>query len=110
MRMNLTKVGTSHEVIPGVFWIGPVHLSSYGVEPGEVVSMETVVVFQPAKSGGAGRQVGPCLGLHRLCAQIIHVNILSCGENVEVIVVVNLLSNLNRLNKLIVAYFKLYLI
>lgn len=64
--------------MPGIFWIGPVHLPGYGVESGEVVSMETVVVLHPAKSRGAGRQVGPCLGLHRLRAQIIHMNILSC--------------------------------
>lgn len=54
---ELTKVGASHEIIAGVLWVGTVHLSGYWMEPGEVVSMETVVVLQPAEGSGADRQV-----------------------------------------------------
>lgn len=81
---ELTKVGASHEVIAGVLWVATAHLSGYRVEPGEVVSMETVVVLQPAKNRGADRQVGPCLGLHCLGANIINMNIISCGGNLLV--------------------------
>lgn len=76
---ELTKVGARHEVPAGVLGVVTAHLSGYRVEPGEVVSMETVVVLQPAGSRGADRQVGPCLGLHCLCANIINVHIISCG-------------------------------
>lgn len=93
---ELTKVGTPHKVMPGIFWVCSVHLSGYRVEPGEVVPVEAVIVLQPAKSRGASRQVGPCLGLHRLGAQIVHVNELSCwydiiigGANGVVVTVVN---------------------
>lgn len=53
-------------------------MSGYRVEPGEVVSMETVVVLQPPESRGADGQVGPCLGFHRLCADVIDVDVVSC--------------------------------
>lgn len=76
-----TKVVAVHEVSTGVLRVGTVHLSGYRVEPCEVVSMETVVVLQPAKNGGANRQLGPCLGLHCLRCNIVNVNIMSCGVN-----------------------------
>lgn len=44
----LTKVFTLHEVISGVLWVLARHLPGYRVEFGEVVSMEAVVVLQPA--------------------------------------------------------------
>lgn len=75
---ELTKVGAVHEIVPGVLRVGAVHVTGYRVEPGEVVSMETVVVLQPAESSGADGQVGPCLGLHRLCADVIDVDVVSC--------------------------------
>lgn len=67
-----------------VLWVDSVHLSRNRVEPGEVVSMETVVVLQPAENRGADRQVGPCLGLHRLGVNIINTNLMSCGWKLAV--------------------------
>lgn len=48
------------------------------MEAGEVLSVETVVVLEPAESRRAGRQVGPCLGLHCFCSNIINMHILAC--------------------------------
>lgn len=45
---KLTKVGALHEVVSGVFGVTFLHQTWDGVESGEVVSMETVVMFQPA--------------------------------------------------------------
>lgn len=55
--VQLTKVGAGHEIATGIFWVCAIHLSSYRMESGEVVSMETVVVLQPAKDRGANGQV-----------------------------------------------------
>lgn len=55
--VQLTKVGAGHEIVTGIFWVCAVHMSSYRVEPGEVVSMETVVVLHPAEDRGADGQV-----------------------------------------------------
>ncbi|TNN65280.1 hypothetical protein EYF80_024434 [Liparis tanakae] len=43
-------------VVAGVFGVGAAHLPGHRVEPGEIVSVETVVVLQPAESGGADGQ------------------------------------------------------
>lgn len=45
---GLTRVGTLHEVPACIFWVTIANLTGYWVEPGEVGSMETVVVLLPA--------------------------------------------------------------
>ncbi len=89
---ELTKVWTPHEVIAGIFWVGSIHLSGYGVEPGKVVSMETVVVLQPAESGGADRQVGPVFGLHCLCCYIKNMHIMSCVGKLQSVPLIYMLK------------------
>lgn len=76
--VQLTKVRTGHEIVTGVFWVCAVHMSGYRMEPGEVVSMETVVVLQPAEDRGADGQVCPRLGLNYLCANVVNMDIVSC--------------------------------
>lgn len=53
-------------------------MSSYWMEPGEVVPMETVIMLQPAENRFTDRQVGPCLGLHCLGVNIISSNVITC--------------------------------
>lgn len=61
-------------------------MSGYRMESGEVVSMETVVVLQPAEDRGADGQVRPRLGLHYLCANVVNMNIVSCSRGLFVLV------------------------
>lgn len=53
-------------------------MSGYRMESGEAVSIETVVVLQPAEDRGADGQVRPSLGLYYLCADVENVDIVSC--------------------------------
>ena len=62
----LTKVGALHEVVARVFGIGAGHAAGDGVELGELVAVETVVVVLPAQGRGAVGHVGPVAGLHLL--------------------------------------------
>lgn len=78
LPVPLTEVGAGHEIVAGVFGVCAVHMSSYRMESGEVVSMETVVVLQPAEDRGADGQLRPRLGLHCLCADVVNVDIVSC--------------------------------
>lgn len=75
---ELTKVGASHEVVAGVLGVVAAHLPGHRVEPGEVGSMEAVVVLHPAQGRGAGGEVLPRLGLHCLCANVKDVDLFSC--------------------------------
>lgn len=84
--VKLTTVGAGHEIVTGVFRVCAVHMSGYRMESGEVVSMETVVVLQPAEGRGADGQVWPCLGLHYLCANVVNMDIVSCWRELFVLV------------------------
>lgn len=75
---KLTKAAARHEVVAGIFGVISAHLSGYWVKLGEVVSMETVVALEPAQSRSADREVGPSLGLHRLCGDVVNMDVMSC--------------------------------
>lgn len=83
--VQLTEVGAGHEIFTGIFWVRAVHMSSYRIESGEVVSMETVVVLQPTEDRGADGQVWPRLGLHYLCGDVVNMDIVSCWRGLFII-------------------------
>lgn len=76
--VQVTKVGAGHEVVTGIFWVCAVHMSGDRMESGEVVSIETVVVLQPAEDRGADWQVCPRLGLHCPCGNVVYMDLVSC--------------------------------
>lgn len=77
---RLTVFGTSHEVVAGLFGVLAVHVASLGVEHGEHVAVEAVVV--PHEAGGRravwhGRKL---LLLHSLGFYVEVEDLMPCGD------------------------------
>ena len=71
----LTKVGALHEVVAHVFGVGTHHGAADGVELGELVPVETVVVVLPAQGRSAVRHVAPVARLHLLGLGVVVVDL-----------------------------------
>lgn len=77
---QLTVFGTSHEVVAGLFGVLAVHLASLGVELGEHVAVEAVVVPHEAESRCAVWHGRELLLFHSLGFYVEVKDLISCGE------------------------------
>lgn len=75
---KLTEIGASHEVVSCLFGVFAVHFPSFGVELGEHVTVETVIVFHKAESRRAVWHVLELLLIDSLRSDIVVVDFFSC--------------------------------
>lgn len=74
---TLTELGASHEVVPSLFGVFAIRFPVSGVEFGEHVPMEAVIVFHEAESRRAVRYVLEHLLMHSLGFDIVVVDFIS---------------------------------
>lgn len=77
---QLTKFGTSHEVVTGLFGVFAVHLASLGVKLGEHVAVEAVVVLHEAEGRRAVWHGFKLLLVHSLGFYVEVEDFVPCGE------------------------------
>lgn len=81
---ELTVVGTFHEVVPCHFGVFAVHLTSLWVKPGELESVEAVVVLHETESSCAvGHGFELMVLFHRLVFDGEVVDLMFCGQTNE---------------------------
>lgn len=85
---QLTEFVTSHEVVTGLFGVFAVHLASLGVELGEHVAVEAVVVLHVAEGRRAVWHGSELLLFHSLGFYVVVEDLIPCGEKKKYLILV----------------------
>lgn len=72
-------MGTTHEVFTGLLWIFSINFPSIGVELGEIMAMETIIVSHIAEGSRAVGHAFEFFLMDLLCVKVKVVDFMTWG-------------------------------